>query len=165
MKRWVISDTHFCHTKLVDEGLRPGGFGDTIFRNWKQLVSEGDLVLHIGDVAVPDTKEHVWEMLSRLPGKKVLVRGNHDKRSISWYMRNGFDVACDSIEIGGNLFTHKPLDIVPDHIRFNIHGHLHECVHREPAKNPRCRLVSLEDYGYTPILVDRVLRGSKPIKV
>ena len=39
----------------------------------------------------------VWEndIFNKLPGRKVLVMGNHDKKSARWYSEHGFDFVCN----------------------------------------------------------------------
>ncbi|MHB2020158.1 MAG: metallophosphoesterase, partial [Candidatus Xenobia bacterium] len=84
MKVFAISDLHlsFASDKPMDK------FGEVWVRhwekieaNWRHRVSEEDLVLVAGDHswglklqdALPDL-----EFIARLPGRKVLSKGNHD---------------------------------------------------------------------------------------
>ena len=158
MRRWVIADTHFGHKKLIEEGHRPESYDVQIIGNWIKMVDPEDLIIHLGDVALPDKDQSVWATLAGLPGRKILVMGNHDKRSAKWYMERGFDFACDAFELRGILYTHRPAQIIPPWIRFNVHGHLHAGEHREYTKLEEHRLVSLEELGYTPVKVDRIAR-------
>ena len=161
MRRWVIADTHFGHSKLVEEEIRPPKFGTKIIKAWGTQVSHDDLLIHLGDVAIPDSDKDLWMLLAGLPGKKILVMGNHDKRSATWYMKRGWSLACDAFELGGVLFTHEPRDERDlDHVNYNVHGHLHEGTHRPFDPSPKHRLVALEKTGYGPILLDRVLRSA-----
>jgi calcineurin-like phosphoesterase family protein len=159
MKRWVIADTHFGHQMLIDEGHRPAGYDQRIIKQWCALVANDDLIIHLGDVALPDSNQAVWDSIrSVLPGRKVLVMGNHDKRSAKWYMERGFAFACDAFELRGILYTHRPNPVIPAGIRFNIHGHLHSGEHRAFEALPQHRLVSLEETSYAPVQVDKVAR-------
>jgi len=161
MRRWVIADSHFGHERLVERGYRPAGFTDLLLKNCKELIKPEDLVIHIGDVAIPDGHGAILHFMEQVPGRKILVRGNHDKRSVTWYMNHGFEFACDAFEMGGVLFTHEPRVVVPEHIQFNIHGHLHEGNHREADLGPKHRLVSLEQLGYKPVRVEHVWRKQR----
>jgi len=57
------------------------GHFERISEDWKERVSEEDIVLLPGDiswaVALADARQDL-EMIGKLPGKKVLLRGNHD---------------------------------------------------------------------------------------
>lgn len=158
MKRWVTTDTHFGHKMLIDEGHRPADFDQRIIKQWHMLVAEEDLIIHLGDVALPDSNQAVWDTIRSLPGRKILVMGNHDKRSAKWYMERGFAFACEAFELSSILFTHRPRPDVPAHIQFNVHGHLHSGEHRAFEPTPKHVLIALEKTGYGPLLVDRAVR-------
>ena len=158
MRRWVIADTHFGHEMLVEKGYRPEGFSGLIAQNWHRLVAQEDLVIHLGDLAIPDKDLATQAVILGLPGQKILVMGNHDNRSATWYMKRGFALACDAFELGGVLFTHEPRAIVPSYIRYNVHGHLHAGTHREGGEDPKHRLVSMEELNYMPVQLDRIAK-------
>lgn len=148
MRYWVISDTHFGHEAIQSYCRRPPDVDARIVRNWRQLVAPEDMVLHLGDVAFGFVKLKAW--LGELPGRKILVRGNHDTHTISWYMGNGFEFACDGLELGGVYYSHRPLKEIPASCKVNIHGHCHNRVPRGYRKYPHSRLFSLEYEGYKP---------------
>jgi uncharacterized protein len=56
-----------------------------------------------------------------------LVLGNHDIMSERQYERKGIKV-YDDMKVGPFLFTHHPLDIIPEDI-YNMAGHIHPGVH------------------------------------
>ena len=82
---FFTSDTHFGHKKLSD--LR--GFPNvevhdqTLIDNWNSVITKGDRVYHLGDVALGCKKERTIEILSSLNGQIYLLRGNHDDRIFS----------------------------------------------------------------------------------
>jgi len=163
MRVFVISDTHFGHTNLEKMGVRPSGFEDKIVKNWNQSVSSDDLVIHLGDYIVgkESAKKHI---IHGLNGNKVLVIGNHDKRSIPCYLNNGFDFVCYSftwkyfgLKI---LFTHAPSEIGTNDL--NIHGHLHNGRHRDEFKlTDKHVLFSLEQQNYTPVPLKTLIKMHK----
>lgn len=54
---------------------------EKIFDNWKQKVTQEDLVLIPGDISWAmrlETAKHDLAILDSLPGKKVISKGNHD---------------------------------------------------------------------------------------
>ncbi len=85
MKVYAISDLHLGNAveKPMDVfgGNWIGGYWDKVRADWKNRVTEDDTVLISGDIswgmtlpqAEPDLKE-----IAALPGKKIMIRGNHD---------------------------------------------------------------------------------------
>jgi len=84
MSLFAISDLHLSAVmnKPMDIfGDNWAGHTEKIEKNWKEIVKEDDMVLIPGDIswgmsldeAVPDL-----EFIESLPGKKVLMSGNHD---------------------------------------------------------------------------------------
>ena len=50
--------------------------GDQIMAdNWNRVVGQGDKVYHLGDVAIG---RKGLDILDRLNGRKILIKGNHD---------------------------------------------------------------------------------------
>lgn len=84
MKVFAISDLHLSinNPKPMDIfGPAWEGYLDKIFTDWKEKVSDEDLVLLAGDFSWAMKLEETGEdfkLLSALPGKKVIIRGNHD---------------------------------------------------------------------------------------
>ena len=160
MRLFVIADTHFGHTALSNRlNVRPQNFEERIIRNWRASISDEDLVIHLGDIFLG--KSTNWsDYLPTLPGRKVLIVGNHDKKSYNWYLDNGFDFVCRSFtwEIHGLniLFSHEP--VANGNHDLNIHGHLHVDDERHPKPDDeRCYLVSLESNGYRPEMLKTIV--------
>lgn len=150
---WLIPDTHFYHDNMVISCGRPENHTDITIRNLKQHMAPQDILIHLGDVIFHRYHE-LKSILHSIPGTKILTRGNHDKKPIGWYMRNGFNFAADMIQIGNIAFSHKPISPLPSGVRLNIHGHWHNNrnVVRPPFYNDQqYRLLALEDIGYKPV--------------
>ena len=84
MKIFAISDLHMSNStnKPMDIfGEKWVGHLDQIKEDWEKKVSEEDVVLIGGDISwamnILEAKEDV-KFFSTLPGKKVLIKGNHD---------------------------------------------------------------------------------------
>lgn len=148
MKEWLITDTHFDHDNIGVYCARPDGWMDLILKNWREMVKPEDVVIHLGDVKVGG-KHKLTEILYSLPGKKILVKGNHDNESLMWYMRNGFDAAVDGMRYHGVTFTHEPSVSLYEYTDINIHGHVHNS-DWTPLK-PFSRLLALEHVDYRPV--------------
>lgn len=153
MRFWIITDTHWHQdgTKID----RPVDHTERQFKAWKGIVKEDDVVIHCGDVTW--SAKTLSDDLKNLPGRKILVRGNHDKESHSWYMRHGFEFACDSFVMKKVLFTHAPASSLPGIALLNVHGHLHGNGHRLEGYKPQSfnKLLALEHTGYAPISFDK----------
>lgn len=163
---FVVSDTHFAHKNIVvftdDCGnkIRPWDdldhMTEDMVRMWNEMVSPNDKVYHLGDVAI---HRRGLEVLKRLNGKKVLVRGNHDIFDIEDYAEHFYDVrGVHVLDKHKVIMSHIPLH--PDSMkrwRGNIHGHMHQ----RNLNDPRYFNVSVEQIGFKPILLDDVLRTFK----
>ena len=153
---WIITDTHIGHKAIISYCGRPGNFGSLILKNWKRMIAPEDTILHLGDVA---WGEDNLKLITYLPGHKILVRGNHDSKSLEYYMQKGFDFACDSVTMKLNgmevLFSHHPT--YWHRADINIHGHQHD-LHVEDSSRLYLPL-AIETMGYKPLAVDeRFLR-------
>lgn len=161
-KTWIITDTHFNHDMLIEAGYRPADFQDQICRNWGRVVEPQDTIIHLGDVIMKRPSE-LYHILSVLHGRKILVRGNHDRESDGWYERAGFSFVAQGILIGGVWLTHAPQATLPDGAIINVHGHLHAGTHRTGPSVDHCKLLTLEVDGYGPVELDAFV-GFTPMR-
>ena len=154
-KVWIIGDTHFNHPSLVSRDFRPADHMEQTINNWKKMVADEDMVIHLGDV-IMQRQSDLPSILIGLPGKKILVTGNHDGKP-DWYMKKGFAFACYGFEYNRCYFTHRPSQFLPAGCYWNIHGHLHDDDHRNTDDLVFSRwnlLFSLEKENYRPVLLD-----------
>lgn len=132
MNYYLISDTHFNHSKLEEWGGRSGDWQERI---WKSLanIPAGSTLIHLGDICIGNDKEVHERWASATKGlKTILVRGNHDKKGLTWYS-NYYGFVCDGLELlfqGHYLhLTHRPAR-PQGNTSWNIHGHTHGNMHR-----------------------------------
>jgi len=84
MRVFAIADPHLSKAQpkpMTIFGERWAGHPEAFFRGWLEVVGEGDLVLIPGDISWAMRLEDALVDLrdiAALPGKKVLLRGNHD---------------------------------------------------------------------------------------
>ncbi len=144
-KFWLFTDSHWHQEGIKIE--RPEDHTSLQFLNIRRTVGPDDIVFHLGDVTWrPRTLK---ADMDQLPGRWILVRGNHDSESLPWYMRNGFLFACDSFVFRKVLFTHTPANELPGNALLNVHGHLHGNMHREyEGRQEWHRLLALEGENY-----------------
>lgn len=158
---WLISDTHFFHKEIIKwEGRKPN-FEKEIIRKWNNTVKKDDYVYLLGDVSFWKA-DQLKPIMDQLNGKIILVRGNHDKKSFSYYINNGFLLAVDEIKLRDFywkdiILSHIPLDSIPKGY-INVHWHLHSANHREKGLYTKERgyyLYNPEKTGYNlmPVLL------------
>lgn len=97
---------------------------DLYVADWKRNVSKRDTVYMLGDVAF-DTES--LDILSWLPGTKILIKGNHDDYVATQLQANVFKEIHGIISYKGFWLSHCPIH--PAEMRkrkANIHGHVHE---------------------------------------
>jgi calcineurin-like phosphoesterase family protein len=163
---WIVSDTHFHHDKIINHCYRPKNHEELQFNHLKRL-KENDILLHLGDVSFSKIEEAHEKYIKPLKCKKWLVLGNHDTKSVSWYVKHGWDfVARDFTTLFmGKLiiFSHRPLKVGGNII--NVHGHLHN-LERDILKaypdeyleeRDRHILISPEYNRYRPVKLKTIL--------
>lgn len=149
---YVISDTHFNHEMLVRERLRPfktiEEMNESIIAKWNKIVKPDDTIYHLGDVVLNQKRKFDEEILPRLNGNIIFIRGNHDPINISC-------VKSIILEFGGKTFEliHNPNEatFTTDYI---IHGHIHK-----PGGVYHHRLYNcnVEFTKYQPKLINEIL--------
>lgn len=131
---FFISDTHFGHANMLKftnyDGtlMRPFNsveeVDELMIENWNKVIKPNDRVYHLGDVCYHCGNRD--QIMQRLNGKKVLIKGNHDRDQLGWYMKYFEDIR-GTFHIDGNyLLSHFPIH--PDSKgRFvrGLHGHIH----------------------------------------
>ena len=177
-KVYLISDTHFNHDNIATYCDRPKDFTDKIISNWCNVVKPDDLVIHLGDVLIGNRRT-IDSIMAVLPGRKVLVMGNHDRQhSPMWWMQHGFSFACQAMKFRNCWLTHEPSTSLADGCELNIHGHLHNIWHGFHAektinigglevpspkklRNPWQRLFAIEYTNYLPVEFDKFVAHPK----
>lgn len=162
---FFISDTHFQHSKPYTTFLRPDGSplrphgsseaGDLdMITKWNSRVTHSSKIYVLGDVMM-GTNDKAFEILYRLNGEKILIKGNHDLAKPHKYLEHFKDIR-GSHQFDGMIMTHIPIH--PDSLsrwHVNVHGHLHfnEVKGKREKPDPRYLNVSVEQpwMDYAPI--------------
>ena len=160
MNYLVITDTHLGHKMMHKYCNRPLGFEQTILNNLDHYTHPNDVLLHLGDVCVYDDEYWNEKLLEANNGKAWLIKGNHDRKSNSWYLKNGWDFVADSIQIrafGLDIaLSHRPIT-EHDNFDINVHGHHHNTRHHpEDEVSDKHKLIFVE-HDYTPLNLRKVL--------
>jgi calcineurin-like phosphoesterase family protein len=133
---FFTSDTHFGSQRVIDMSKRPFGINKTytveymntsMRRNVAEKLTEGDLLIHLGDLGEP----YPFEYYNTLGIKQVVLRGNYDKDvKLPDYVLV-FEPA-ELVVINGNTYClqHEPLlngeMELPKHSHFYLFGHVHK---------------------------------------
>lgn len=147
MRYLITSDTHFGHKNIIEYCWRPKNFEEIIKDNLIEETNIDDVLIHLWDVCFGnDRRYNNW--FKNLQCRKILVRGNHDKKTNGWYMNNGWDFVCDTFSLVYDnkiiVFSHQPLPVW-NYYDINIHWHLHE---KSLFISDKHKLISLEKNGY-----------------
>jgi len=165
--QWIIADPHFGHAALVEKGYRAAGFEEKIIKSISNTTQNRDYLIILGDLFFGG--KDVWfDYRKRFPshGKYILVRGNHDKKSLDWYTDNGFDFAVDALVVRKYgfkvLLTHIPQkEERLAYYDLNIHGHLHNNAHRKTELCAKHVLYSAEAENYQPLSLQTLIERGK----
>ena len=176
VNRFVISDHHLGHTnswekfKLEDGSpLRPftstEEMNETMIERHNAKVKQQDTVYFLGDVVI--NKKYL-ELVKRMNGRKILIRGNHDIFKDEEYREVGFEQLHGvRVFVDKFILSHIPLhpDCVTERFRVNVHGHLHanqvmswQIIDEDPVykPDPRYLCVCVEQTNFTPLHFDEV---------
>jgi calcineurin-like phosphoesterase family protein len=129
---FLTSDTHFGHVNICNftnydgSPVRPWDsveeMDEEMIKRWNETVGPKDKVYHLGDVVI---NRKSLQILDRLNGDKVLIKGNHDIFPLKDYVKYFRDIRAYHV-MNGFILSHIPVH--KDSIaRFgaNIHGHTH----------------------------------------
>ena len=154
MKTFLISDTHFSHKNILSflrkDGTRLREFESVtemdnyMVERWNSVVSTQDKVYHLGDVCF---RNRDLEIISRLNGRKVLIKGNHDNLKPNKYLEYFYDIRAYHV-LDKLILAHVPLH--PESLsrwRGQIHGH----THANNLFDKKYFNVSVENIEYTPV--------------
>lgn len=165
MNYWVIADTHFGHERMHKECERPDDFETRILANVERVVQKNDVLIHLGDVCIGQDAHWNLALHCGCDGNQWLIRGNHDKKSVPWYLDHGWDCVVDEMTL--NMFgktiilSHAPVSLNGRAARcgeaVNVHGHHHNTRHHpEDGVTERHRLVVIE-HDYAPVKLQRLV--------
>jgi calcineurin-like phosphoesterase family protein len=153
---FLSSDLHLDHKNIIKYCNRP--FRDVhemnywLIKNWNKTVGKQDTVYFLGDLALTrGNKQRVIGFIHSLNGKKIFIRGNHDRflKSYRHFI----------LKYEGKSFylVHNPANIPADWDGWVICGHTHQ---HSPFidKNKKRINVSPEVTNYTPVNINKIIQ-------
>lgn len=102
MSLFAIGDTHLSLGTDKPMNIFRGwdNYVERLVSNWNRVVDPGDTVVIMGDVSWGMSLSEAYkdfELLNSLPGKKIIMKGNHDywwntkNKMDKFFAENGFD--------------------------------------------------------------------------
>lgn len=81
---YFTSDLHLGHENVIRFADRPfqnvSDMNRSLITNYNALVRDDDTVYILGDLTFKVNVEEADRLISKLNGRKILIKGNHDKR-------------------------------------------------------------------------------------
>jgi calcineurin-like phosphoesterase family protein len=165
---FFASDHHFHHANILtfkrDDGTALREFdsvshmNEHIVNSHNSVVRPGDKTYFLGDVCM-DRKGRGLEILARMNGEKILIKGNHDQCKPADYLKYFKDIR-GSHQFDGLIMTHIPIHSESlARWGLNVHGHLHHNVVRMPLSqipDKHYFSVCMERINYTPISLEEI---------
>lgn len=155
-KIFLTSDLHLDHTNIIRYCKRPFKnvkvMNSVLIRNWNKTVGKNDKIYFLGDFCFcRKNRQRIRQFLRLLNGKKIFIRGNHDRFLKGYHHR--------ILKYKGEYFylVHNPSDIPSNWKGWVIFGHAHNKGLFIDKKRKRIN-VSTEQTGYKPINIDKIVR-------
>lgn len=165
---YYISDLHLFHNKIIEKYNRPFSnieeMHDCIIRNWRNTVQKDDIVYVLGDLGMYHAHE-IAEIISSLPGNKILITGNHD----FWNLKHAPLRKCfkeistykEIIDAGRRVVLfHYPIEEWNGFYRgfYHVHGHVHDSADGVPLSTRERRYNACVEFcDYRPLTLDELI--------
>jgi calcineurin-like phosphoesterase family protein len=172
--KFFISDTHLGHANIIRMNGRPfhdvTEMNETIINNWKSRVDGSDEVYFVGDFAFKIDVVKAIGFLERLPGRKHLIRGNHDAKYLSSpVIRELWESVEDLkiIDVDGEkvVLCHYPLAEWPGYYMgwYHIYGHIHNndvSCSEYLSRQERALNAGVDINGFMPATLKELVRNN-----
>jgi calcineurin-like phosphoesterase family protein len=150
---YFTADNHFCHSNIIGSCERPfrdvNEMNEAMIENWNSYVTDHDEIYILGDFMYKGTGKDANNILSRLKGKKYLVRGNHEKYldDINFHQKH-FEWVKDYyyLKLEGGLqiiLFHYPILswAGSHHGSIHLYGHVHNSVKKHPDFSEKIKML------------------------
>jgi len=164
--KYFTADPHLLHEGILN--IRPFKSTDeqteVIVKNWNTVVTSGDIVYVLGDVALPKNPKlrvsEIENILYQLNGQKFLILGNHDlkNKALLALYKKVFVKVVDVLYI-----KEQRQKIFLSHYahrcwRASMHGswHLFGHSHGSLLQHGKSFDVGMDLWNFTPVSFDRI---------
>lgn len=186
-KIFFTSDTHFGHRNIIERFVfRPfkdaKEMGEALIANWNSVVSDNDIVFHLGDFVWWEGRHEAKKLINKLNGTIYLIPGNHDKKRNFELCDPEKLIICDDVTVLHTdynklniVMCHYPLMCYSQSEKDNFYqffGHIHSLPHTKmtefgrplPIIRGRYLDVGCDRHNYTPQELDDLVRECKSYK-
>ena len=184
MSVYFTSDTHFGHSNIIKYCQRPFLFDpgldkdrlydprnldvdhmdEIMIKNWNSVVQSHDTIYHLGDFAFYKDQRKTRNVIRRLNGNKILIRGNHDKylepETLQMFnsVHSYYEFSVPDKDAGKQMIVllHYSMNVWNRSHRGSWHlfGHSHGTLQDNP--NSLSFDVGSDCHGFTPISYEQV---------
>jgi len=157
---WFTSDTHFGHSNIIGYCQREYSdvveMNEDIIRKWNSKIQEGDTVYHLGDFGFGNS-HFIKTCYDRLKGKKILLKGNHDKKNLKILPFLSDSILVVHYDRYLLVLCHYPMLSWPHMAYGSIHLHGH--THRETPTDTKLNRfnVCVENNRFYPVSIEEIL--------
>ena len=163
---YFTSDLHLGHKNIITLQYRPFELIEEMDRvlidNFNSVVKKNDTVFILGDICYRLKLDKANEVISRLNGRKYLIKGNHDLEYDPALFVDVRDYM--TVSLNGKYFTlmHYPMLSWPKKERGSIqlHGHIHARMdynERNRAEGIKRYDVGVDANDFYPVSVDSII--------
>lgn len=168
---FFTSDNHYFHDNIIKYCGRPFScsqdMNEEMVGRWNSVVLPDDVGIFVGDISAGLRKrtDELKKIIQRLNGTKILIRGNHDHQTDSWYVESGFIGVYGHLNLGGVLLCHYPegsfLERGVDRSQLGAYTHIvHGHVHANLPNHERHFNVAVDRHDFMPVLYTDAVPGS-----
>ena len=137
---------------------------EALIKNWNSVVRPEDTVYHLGDFAFYKDQRKTINVLRRLNGNKILIRGNHDKYleqdvlNMFGSVHSYYELKVPDRDVGKQMIIlcHYAMRVwnKSHHGSWMLYGHSHGTLPDDP--NSLSFDAGSDCHGYTPISYEQV---------
>jgi calcineurin-like phosphoesterase family protein len=152
---FFTADWHLGETRL-ELMRRPFTFSEynkILIDRHNQRVSKNDTVYVNGDVLYRNADPEYLKLVSAFNGRKILIRGNHDRHISDHDFLHYFEQVIpegEGVELDDLYITHYPTRARID--KFNLTGHIHDAWKFQL----NCINVGVDVHNFSPVSLDEI---------
>ncbi len=158
---FVTSDPHYGHANIIRYCNRPfinvEEMDYSLINNWNSVVDDNDTVIVNGDFMFYKNDTGIF---NRLKGKKILVKGNHDKKAVFSLGWESMHDIYDFSYLGKHfVMCHYPIAQWNNrgHGSLHLYGHIHDEQNAKVEVIPNRYNICVEMTNYFPVNLETYL--------